>query len=183
MTSETASSHGISARLIGVVLCLRAARSLLGWNQKVLAERAGVSESAINRLERFDREPRLDTITKIESAFAEAGVEFESRSDGKLELLINPEVIDDMMARITQGASVTSRGRVDTQGNQLQAVEKAPAQSDNMELNQKLPVTNKLSRGGDTHKAAEEVGAKLNEPASTSKPTSKSKKRRSNRRQ
>lgn len=118
MTYETASSHGLSARLVGVVLCLRAARSLLGWNQKALAQRAGVSESAINRLERFDREPRLDTISKIESAFANAGVEFESRSDGKLQLVIAPKVIDEMTQRIDQGGDVTSRGRVEARVSQ-----------------------------------------------------------------
>ena len=115
MPPETASSHGLSARLIGVVLCLRAARSLLGWSQKALAERAGISESAINRLERFDREPRLDTVSRIESAFAEAGVEFERRSDGKFELVVSEAVIEDMAQRIQKGAGVTSRGRVDTQ--------------------------------------------------------------------
>lgn len=83
----------------------------------MLAERAGISESAINRLERFDREPRFDTVSKIEAAFAQAGVEFDSRSDGKLELLVNPEVVDEMMTRISQGTSVTSRGKIDTQGS------------------------------------------------------------------
>jgi transcriptional regulator with XRE-family HTH domain len=112
MTFETASSSGLSARLVGVVLCLRAARSLLGWNQKVLAERAGVSESAVNRLERFDREPRLDTISKIETAFANAGVEFESRPDGKLQLVLAPSVIEEMTQRIDDGGDVTSRGRI-----------------------------------------------------------------------
>ena len=87
----------------------------------MLAERAGISESAINRLERFDREPRFDTVSKIESAFAVAGVEFNSRSDGKLELLVDPQVVDEMMSRITQGTSVTSRGKIDTQGSHTSA--------------------------------------------------------------
>ena len=99
-----------------MVLCLRAARSVLGVSQRDLARQANVSEAAINRLERFDRAPRLETVLKIEEALSAAGVEFERRSDGKFEIVINESVIDDMAHRIQAGSGVTARGRIDTRG-------------------------------------------------------------------
>jgi transcriptional regulator with XRE-family HTH domain len=55
---------------------LRAARKLIGWSQRVLAEKAGLALSAIKRLECGDVDPLLVTSSSIEKAFARTGVEF-----------------------------------------------------------------------------------------------------------
>jgi transcriptional regulator with XRE-family HTH domain len=58
---------------------IKAARSLLGWEQYDLATRSGVAISTIRRLEGF-KDARLgahvETITKIRQAFEAAGIEF-----------------------------------------------------------------------------------------------------------
>ena len=99
--------------MIGLILCLRAARSVLGWTQTELASRAGISKPALNRLERFESEPRLETVMSIEEALAAGGVVLERQSDGKSSIVLQPEVIEEMAERIKAGESVTSRGRID----------------------------------------------------------------------
>jgi transcriptional regulator with XRE-family HTH domain len=98
--------------MIALILCLRAARSVLGWSQTELASRAGISKPALNRLERFESEPRLETVLKIEEALSAAGVVLERQSDGKSSIILQPEVIEEMSERIKAGESVTSRGKV-----------------------------------------------------------------------
>ena len=110
--SETSSSSLPRTRMVGMVLSLRAARSLLGWSQKDLAKRAGVSVPALNRVERFSAEPRLETMLKLEAAFTDAGIDIKRRGDGGFEIQIRPEVIDEISGRIDAGEAMTSRGRV-----------------------------------------------------------------------
>ena len=56
---------------------LRAARALLGIDQKVLAELAGISLPTIQRMEGSDGTVRgnIDTLTKVIEALDRAGVE------------------------------------------------------------------------------------------------------------
>lgn len=56
---------------------LRAARALLGIDQKTLAERAGVSLATIQRMEMSDGVVRgvIDTLTKVVAALTDAGIE------------------------------------------------------------------------------------------------------------
>jgi transcriptional regulator with XRE-family HTH domain len=63
---------------------LRAARALLGWTQRDLSERSGVSLPSIKRLETGAGvlAIRLDTLQKLQAAFDAAGVEFIPASDG-----------------------------------------------------------------------------------------------------
>lgn len=57
---------------------VKAARALLGWSQSDLAQRSGVSEPTIKRIEATDGElgGRADTATKIIAAIERAGVGF-----------------------------------------------------------------------------------------------------------
>jgi transcriptional regulator with XRE-family HTH domain len=55
---------------------IRAARALLGWSQHDLAEKAGLSQTGIARIENGTNQPNSKTITKIETAFDAADVEF-----------------------------------------------------------------------------------------------------------
>jgi predicted transcriptional regulator len=66
---------------------LRAARGLLGIDQKDLAEMAGVSLPTIQRMEASDGTVRgmVDTLTKVVEALQAAGIELigdHARSDG-----------------------------------------------------------------------------------------------------
>ena len=59
---------------------IRAARSLIGWEQHRLASSAGVAVSTIRRIESLDGPigAHFETIEKILRAFDHAGVEFLS---------------------------------------------------------------------------------------------------------
>jgi predicted transcriptional regulator len=56
---------------------MRAARALLGIDQKALAEMSGVSLPTIQRMEASDGNVRgvIDTLTKVVEAFDRAGIE------------------------------------------------------------------------------------------------------------
>jgi transcriptional regulator with XRE-family HTH domain len=55
---------------------IRAARALLNWSQTDLADRAGLSQTGIARIESGVNQPNTSTLDKIEAAFANAGIEF-----------------------------------------------------------------------------------------------------------
>lgn len=55
---------------------IRAARALLGWSQSDLAERAGLSQTGIARIENGTNHPNSQTLSKIEQAFDQADIEF-----------------------------------------------------------------------------------------------------------
>lgn len=52
---------------------------MLGWRQKDLAKRAGVSHMTIKFIEQGRSIPRVDTMEKIETAFRKEGIEFGLR--------------------------------------------------------------------------------------------------------
>jgi len=66
----------ISARQV------KAARALLGWSQRALADRAGVSVGAIVRLERGQSDSYFSTVASVQRVLTEAGVRFTSETDG-----------------------------------------------------------------------------------------------------
>lgn len=57
---------------------IKAARSLIGWEQDELARLSGVAISTVRRLESLNGsiEARIRTIEKIRRAFENAGIEF-----------------------------------------------------------------------------------------------------------
>ncbi|WP_336490670.1 helix-turn-helix domain-containing protein [Methylobacterium nigriterrae] len=55
---------------------IRAARALLGWSQQMLADRAVVSLNALVRLENGRADTRLSTLTAVQTALLQAGIEF-----------------------------------------------------------------------------------------------------------
>ena len=69
-------------------LQVRAARALLGWSQKELAERAGVSEPFVNRLERGERLGHADKLFDLRSALLRAQVNFFS-TDAEFGVLLS----------------------------------------------------------------------------------------------
>ena len=55
---------------------IRAARALLGWSQQDLADRAALSLNAVVRLETGKADTRLSTLTAIQKALVNSGIEF-----------------------------------------------------------------------------------------------------------
>ncbi|QCE35728.1 helix-turn-helix transcriptional regulator [Acetobacteraceae bacterium] len=58
------------------IVQIRSARSLLGWTQGQLAEKAGLSSISIVRIEKEQVEPRQSNLDLIQKALEDAGVEF-----------------------------------------------------------------------------------------------------------
>ena len=55
---------------------IRAARALLGWSHHDLADKAGLSQTGIARIENGTNQPNSKTIAKIEAAFDLEDIEF-----------------------------------------------------------------------------------------------------------
>lgn len=55
---------------------IRAARALIGWSQKDLADNSGLSQTGIARIENGTNHPNSSTIAKITAAFDKVDVEF-----------------------------------------------------------------------------------------------------------
>ena len=64
---------------------IRAARALLAWSARELADKSGVSLATIQRLERQGGVPvaHSRTLTDLKRAFEDAGVEFIGTPDDK----------------------------------------------------------------------------------------------------
>ena len=62
---------------------IRAARGLLNWSRKELAEHSGISFASMMRLESFDGVPssNFKTLEAINNAFEAAGIEFIGTPD------------------------------------------------------------------------------------------------------
>ena len=66
----------------------RAARALLGWSQAQLAEASGVATKTIADFEREERVPYKRTLTDIEAALREVGIDFTN--GGRPAVLTTP---------------------------------------------------------------------------------------------
>ena len=64
----------------GTLICaaqVRAARAWLNWTQDELAERSGISQKSIARLELERSVPYASTLVKLRQTFEAAGVQFQ----------------------------------------------------------------------------------------------------------
>lgn len=89
---------------------IRAARALLGWNQHELADKAGLSQTGIARIENGTNKPNSKTLEKIRSAFDEADIDFISDSGvkkrtGEVRILKGQEGFRSLMDDIYETAS------------------------------------------------------------------------------
>ncbi|SDF48090.1 Helix-turn-helix [Limimonas halophila] len=64
----------------------RAARGLLKWSQKDLADASGVSNQSVRDFELGHKNPQQSTLAVIQRAFEEAGVEFTNGDTPGLRL-------------------------------------------------------------------------------------------------
>jgi len=55
---------------------IRGARAMLGMTQSDLAQRAGISTTGLNNIERGHADPKASTLRAIETALRDAGVIF-----------------------------------------------------------------------------------------------------------
>lgn len=88
---------------------IRAARALLGWNQHDLAEKAGLSQTGIARIENGTNQPNSKTLSKIETAFDQADVEFLGSSgvrkrSGEVRILKGPDAMSNFLDDVYQTA-------------------------------------------------------------------------------
>ncbi len=70
---------------------IRAARGLLNWSRKDLAEHSGVSFASMMRLESFEGVPssNIKTLDAIKKAFEDEGVEFIGTPDDRPGVRLN----------------------------------------------------------------------------------------------
>lgn len=72
---------------------LRTARALLNWSQSDLADRVGLTQRAIHKLEQGETEPRRATVHAVEDVLRAEGVVFEDRAGG-FQLVVDSDVLD-----------------------------------------------------------------------------------------
>lgn len=78
---------------ISFAITCRTCRTLLGWSQKELAERAEMAMASINRLERGSN-PSMSTARKIIRLFQDAGLDVQQdQPRGGFTLVVSPDVI------------------------------------------------------------------------------------------
>lgn len=56
---------------------VRAGRAMLGWSQTELAKRCGLAKVTIVKIERGNKNPRLNTVFTILQTLKDAGVSFQ----------------------------------------------------------------------------------------------------------
>ena len=67
---------------------VRAARAALGWKQSELADRAGLTQKSIHRIEHGTEDLRRSTILSVESALRSEGIEFEEVTGGGFKIVV-----------------------------------------------------------------------------------------------
>ena len=76
---------------------LRMTRALIGWSQTELAQRVGLTQRSVHKLEQGDTEPRRATVCVIEQLWAEQGIAFEDLADGGFRVTARPALFDNPM--------------------------------------------------------------------------------------
>lgn len=102
---------------------IRAARALLGWSQHDLAEKAGLSQTGIARIENGTNQPNSKTLQKINAAFEDASIEFLGESGlrkkfGEVRTLRGPEGLRELVEDIY----TSCKKIVETTGNNEEIV-------------------------------------------------------------
>jgi transcriptional regulator with XRE-family HTH domain len=88
---------------------IRAARALLGWSQSDLADRAGLSQTGIARIENGTNKPNTSTLNKIMGAFEKAYIEFIGsaglrKRSGEVRVLKGPDAMSDFLDDVYETA-------------------------------------------------------------------------------
>lgn len=67
---------------------IRAARAMLGWSREDLLQASGISMSALLRMEGALADSRSSTLNKVVKALSLAGIEFVTRADGAIGVIL-----------------------------------------------------------------------------------------------
>jgi transcriptional regulator with XRE-family HTH domain len=67
---------------------IRAARAMLGWSRDDLLKASGISMSALLRMEGALADSRGSTLNKVAKALTLAGIEFVTRDDGAIGVIL-----------------------------------------------------------------------------------------------
>lgn len=70
---------------------VRAARAMLGWSREELLDASGISMSALLRMEGNMADSRGSTLNKVVRALNQAGIEFVTRDDGGIGVILKGE--------------------------------------------------------------------------------------------
>ena len=70
---------------------IRAARAILGWTREDLLAASGISMSALLRMEGGLADSRGSTLNKVVKALAKVGIEFVTRDDGAIGIILKGE--------------------------------------------------------------------------------------------
>jgi predicted transcriptional regulator len=96
---------------------IRGARAMLGITQAELAERAGVSTTGLNNIERGEADPKASTLKAVKSALEAAGVLFvEENGEGpgvrlKKKPLAVAEITEKIEALNEKISAITVEGK------------------------------------------------------------------------
>jgi transcriptional regulator with XRE-family HTH domain len=86
---------------------IRMARAAIGWSQSELANRAGLTQRSVHKLEQGETDPRRATVRAIEFLWREQGIEFENLADGGFRVVIRPELLVGPVASPTRRRQAT----------------------------------------------------------------------------
>ena len=67
---------------------IRAARAMLGWSREELLDASEISMSALLRMEGNLADSRSSTLNKVVKALNVAGIEFVTRDDGAIVVML-----------------------------------------------------------------------------------------------
>ena len=70
---------------------IRAARAMLGWSREDLLKASGISMSALLRMEGALADSRGSTLNKVAKALTLAGIEFVTRDDGAIGVILKAQ--------------------------------------------------------------------------------------------
>jgi transcriptional regulator with XRE-family HTH domain len=70
---------------------IRAARAMLGWSREDLLKASGISMSALLRMEGALADSRGSTLNKVAKALTLAGIEFITRDDGAIGVILKAQ--------------------------------------------------------------------------------------------
>ena len=70
---------------------IRAARAMLGWSREELLDASGISMSALLRMEGNMADSRSSTLNKVVKAMRLAGIEFVTRDDGAIGVILKAQ--------------------------------------------------------------------------------------------
>lgn len=137
---------------------MKAARALLDWSQKELAEKSGVSEPSIKLIETGKTNSKPDTLLRIQDSLESAGIEFLPQKgvrfrDDLLAILEKMNDNDNIYLRLLDDMYYTMK---DTHGEILHSfVDNALSPPEVLEREQMLRANGitfrHLVRFGDTH--------------------------------